>query len=203
MSALVMIPGQGRRLVLTERLVEAGLVLIRERRCSARRQWRRAVGCPQNGLLILTPGPASDPDQELCRHPIADTFINVDGRWWFTSHPKIPSRTASMNDRYPIHYRLRRYPTSKRTVWSSAVATPNTGTLGVFKPRPALSQKLGTLISKLTHETIGVDVSPHLFRTAGASTAPSMGAITRTSPARFSITEISASPRTLQSCNDF
>ena len=30
---------------------------------------------------------------------------------------------------------------------------------------------LGTLISKITREAIGVDVSPHLFRTAGASTA--------------------------------
>ncbi len=32
-------------------------------------------------------------------------------------------------------------------------------------------KNLGTLISKLTLETIGVDVSPHLFRTAAASTA--------------------------------
>ena len=34
-----------------------------------------------------------------------------------------------------------------------------------------MTKNLGTLISKLSHETIGVDVSPHLFRTAGASTA--------------------------------
>jgi site-specific recombinase XerD len=32
------------------------------------------------------------------------------------------------------------------------------------------AKNLGTLISKLTLETIGVDVSPHLFRTAAAST---------------------------------
>jgi integrase len=31
------------------------------------------------------------------------------------------------------------------------------------------------LISKITRETIGVDVSPHLFRTAGASTAAVYG----------------------------
>lgn len=36
-------------------------------------------------------------------------------------------------------------------------------------------QNLGTLISKLTRETIGVDVSPHLLRTAGASTAAVYG----------------------------
>jgi integrase len=32
-------------------------------------------------------------------------------------------------------------------------------------------KNLGTLISKITLETVGVDVSPHLFRTAGASTS--------------------------------
>jgi len=37
------------------------------------------------------------------------------------------------------------------------------------------TKNLGTLISKLTHETIGIDVSPHLFRTAGASTAAVYG----------------------------
>jgi NAD(P)-dependent dehydrogenase (short-subunit alcohol dehydrogenase family) len=34
---------------------------------------------------------------------------------------------------------------------------------------------LGTLISKITREAIGVDVSPHLFRAAGASTAAAYG----------------------------
>ena len=37
------------------------------------------------------------------------------------------------------------------------------------------AKNLGTLISKLTRETIGIDVSPHLFRTAGASTAAVYG----------------------------
>jgi len=41
--------------------------------------------------------------------------------------------------------------------------------------RQLTTKNLGTLISKLTRETIGVDVSPHLFRTAGASTAALYG----------------------------
>ena len=36
-------------------------------------------------------------------------------------------------------------------------------------------KNLGTLISKITRETVGVDVSPHLFRTAAASTAAIYG----------------------------
>ena len=37
------------------------------------------------------------------------------------------------------------------------------------------TKNLGTLISKITFATIGVDVSPHLFRTAAASTAGAYG----------------------------
>lgn len=41
--------------------------------------------------------------------------------------------------------------------------------------RQLTTKNLGTLISKLTRETIGVDISPHLFRTADASTAALYG----------------------------
>jgi integrase len=37
------------------------------------------------------------------------------------------------------------------------------------------TKNLGTLVSKITLETLGVDVSPHLFRTAAASTAAAYG----------------------------
>jgi len=40
------------------------------------------------------------------------------------------------------------------------------------------TKNLGTLISKITLETLGVDVSPHLFRTAAASTAAAYGSHT-------------------------
>jgi integrase len=36
-------------------------------------------------------------------------------------------------------------------------------------------KNLGTLISKITLRTLGVDVSPHLFRTAAATTAAAHG----------------------------
>ena len=39
-------------------------------------------------------------------------------------------------------------------------------------------KNLGTLISKITLRTLGVDVSPHLFRTAGATTAATYGSNT-------------------------
>jgi site-specific recombinase XerD len=41
--------------------------------------------------------------------------------------------------------------------------------------RPITPKNLGILISKITLETLGVDVSPHLFRTPAASTAAAYG----------------------------
>ena len=41
--------------------------------------------------------------------------------------------------------------------------------------RRMTTKNLGTLISKITLEAIGVNVSPHLFRTAAASTAAGYG----------------------------
>jgi hypothetical protein len=38
-----------------------------------------------------------------------------------------------------------------------------------------LANNISTLVSKITLETIGVSASPHLFRTAGASTAAIYG----------------------------
>jgi integrase len=37
------------------------------------------------------------------------------------------------------------------------------------------TKNLGTLVSKITLETLGVDISPHLFRTAATSTAAAYG----------------------------
>jgi integrase len=44
--------------------------------------------------------------------------------------------------------------------------------------RRITTRNLGTLLSKITLETIGVSISPHLFRTAAASTAAGYGGST-------------------------
>lgn len=54
---------------------------------------------------------------------------------------------------------------------------PPTNALWIFSTtgRPMTTKNLGILIAKITLETLGVDVSPHLFRTAAASTAAAYG----------------------------
>ena len=164
------------RLVLTERLVEAGLTLIREAEMFGKTALARAIGV-RNGLLIALLALHPIRVKNFAALTIADTFVNVDGRWWLhipsddtKSHrvdqrqvPEFITDTVNsyINTHRPI---LCRGDTKQTALWVSST----TG-------RRLTTKNLGTLISKITREAIGVDVSPHLFRTAGASTAAVYG----------------------------
>ena len=85
--ALVMIPrSKADRLVLTERLVEAGLTLIREAEMFGKTALARAVGV-RNGLLIALLALHPIRIKNFAALTIADTFINIDGRWWLKRIP--------------------------------------------------------------------------------------------------------------------
>jgi integrase len=170
--ALQMMPrSKADRLVLTERLVEAGLTLIREAEMFGKTALARAKGV-RNGLIVAL----------LALHPIriknfgnliiTETFVNVGGRWWMhiasentKSHRvderQLPEFITGIVDSYVEKHRAVLCGSEEHAaLWVSSTTGQRLTT-----------KNLGTLISRLTRETIGVDVAPHLFRTAGASTA--------------------------------
>jgi integrase len=157
--ALTMAPrSKMDRLVLTERLVEAGLTLIQEAATFGKTALARAFGV-RNGLLIVLLALHPIRIKNFAALTIGDTFINVDGCWWL----HIPSDdmvNSYIETHRPVLCRGYEHP----SLWVSST----TG-------QQLTTKNLGTLISKLTRQTIGVDVSPHLFRTAGASTAAFYG----------------------------
>ena len=175
--ALVMEPrSKTDRLVLTERLVEAGLTLIQEAEMFGRTAHARALGV-RNGLLIALLALHPVRIKNFAALAITGTFINVEGRWWLRiptddtkSHRvdarQVPEFITEVLDKYINTHRpiLARGNEEQVALWISST----TG-------RRLTTKNLGTLISKLTLKTIGVDVSPHLFRTAGASTAAICG----------------------------
>jgi len=170
--ALVVVPrSKSARLVLTERLVEAGLTLIHESETFGKTALMRAKGV-RNGLLLVL----------LALHPIriknfaaltlANTFVKVGDRWWLhipaantksrrMDERQIPDFVTDVVDSYVAFHRA----VLCRGLEHPALWVSSTTGQGMT------TKNLGTLISKITRETIGVDVSPHLFRTAGASTA--------------------------------
>jgi integrase len=175
--ALVMIPrSKADRLVLTERLVEAGLTLIREAEMFGKTAFARAVGV-RNGLLIAL----------LALHPlrvknfaalmISETFVNIDGRWWLHV-PSDDTKSHRVDQRQVPEFItdiVNRYLETYRPVLCCSDAESLALWISSTTGRRLTTKNLGTLISKITRETIGVDVSPHLFRTAGASTAAVYG----------------------------
>jgi integrase len=126
----------------------------------------------RNGLMIAL----------LALHPlriknfgklrIEDTIKRIEGHWWLLIRVKetkthrlderrIPDFMTEIVDRYVEKYRpiLFGNKTCDATFWVSST-----------KGRQFTVKNMGTLISRITAQTLGVDVSPHLFRMAAAST---------------------------------
>ena len=175
--ALVMIPrSKADRLVLTERLVEAGLILIREAEMFGKTALARAVGV-RNGLLIALLALHPIRIKNFAALTIADTFINIEGRWWLHI-PSEDTKSRRVDERQVPEFitdTVNSYIETHRAVLCRGDAENLALWVSSTNGRQLTTKNLGTLISKLTRETIGVDVSPHLFRTAGASTAAVYG----------------------------
>lgn len=171
--ALVMQPrSKFDRLVSAPRLVEAGLTLVIEAQQLAKPDVLRARGI-RNGLMIALLAVCPIRLKNFAALALGTTFKEVDGRWWITlRRSATKSRRADercvpewLNDAIDLYLNQSRPallgskdPTD--ALWVSS----RTG-------RALTAKNLGTLISKITFQTVGVNVSPHLFRTSAASTA--------------------------------
>jgi integrase len=175
--ALVMIPrSKADRLVLSERLVEAGLILIREAEMFGKTAVARAVGV-RNGLLIVLLALHPIRIKNFAALAIADTFINTNGRWWLHI-PSGDTKSHRVDQRQVPEFitdAVNSYVKTHRAILCPGDAEHAALWVSSTTGRQLTTKNLGTLISKLTRETIGKDVSPHLFRTAGASTAAVYG----------------------------
>jgi integrase len=174
--ALTMISrSKTERLVLTERLVETGLTLIHEAETFGKTAHARAAGV-RNGLLIMLLALHPIRIKNFAALSIADTFLKVDGRWWLhipsddtkshrTDERQVPQFVTDLVNTYVEKHRP---ILTKRHEHAALWVSSTTG-------QRLTTKNLGTLISRITREAIGVDVSPHLFRAAGASTAAVYG----------------------------
>jgi integrase len=174
--AVVMQPrDKADRLVLSDRLVEAGLTLIQEAESFAKTPVERARGV-RNGLMValLALHPLRIKDFATLR--IGETIRRVEGQWWLIipvrqtkthrlDERRIPDFMTTIIDRYvEVHRPILSRNQSESAFWISST-----------RRRPLTVKSTGTLISKITLQTVGVDVSPHLFRAAAATLASIYG----------------------------
>jgi integrase len=109
---------------------------------------------------------------------IGHTFRELQGRWWIAL-PSTSTKSRRADERAVpalLNSVIHSYLSDARPVLlGSAPAADDALWISTTTRRQLTAKNLGTLISKITLYTIGVDVSPHLFRTAAASMAAAYG----------------------------
>jgi integrase len=172
--ALVAVPrSKFDRVVLSEVLVEAGLTLMHEAELS-RNMTKLARACEvRNGLMmsLLAFGPIRL--KNFATLEIGRSFVKIHGTWWIAlSASETKEKRA---DERPIHELLTplidRYLAHYRPVLARSGNPPPVLWLSAKNGLPITTGQVARAINMTTLSTVGVAVSPHLFRTAAASSA--------------------------------
>ena len=172
--ALVMQPrSKIRRLVSTEVLIEAGITLMQEAASATHRSALARAQEFRDGLMVALLAVCPIRLKNFAALEIGRTFVQVKDSWWIVlsaSETKerraderpVPDFLTEWIDRYVRDYRpvLARTNDAATAMWLSS----NGG-------QPLVYPTVERIISRTTLATVGVDVSPHLFRAAAASTA--------------------------------
>ena len=162
------------RWVFTERLVGAGLTLCVEG-MEFSSQLRGTVGM-RNGLMVALLALCPIRPKNFAALEIGTTFKAIHGRWWINL-PSITTKNRRPDKRRVpecLNRYIEIYLTQARPVLLRSGSATNA--LWISKNgRPISRVRLCEMISKVTFETIGVSISPHLFRTCAASTAATYG----------------------------
>ena len=165
------------RLVLAEVLVEAGLTLIHEAEHS-RNMTELARACQfRNGLMVALLAFCPNRRKNFAALEIGRSFVKIQDRWWIVlSASETKEKRA---DERPVDELLtpviERYLGQYRPVLARSGNPPSALLLSANDGAPITDKSVARVIGMTTLSTVGVAVSPHLFRTSGASTVAAHG----------------------------
>jgi integrase len=161
------------RLVLTEVLIEAGLTLIAEAEANEGLTKLARARIVRNGLMIALLACCPVRLKNLAALEIGRSIVKVGADWWIVltgSETKearpderpVPDYLTQTIDCYIQTYRpiLARTDEVSNVLW----LTSDYG-------RPMTYASVGETVTETTRLTVGVNLSPHLFRAADATTA--------------------------------
>jgi hypothetical protein len=161
------------RIVFAERLVEAGLALMEAAKQSPQADFVRARKI-RNGLMLALLTICPTRRKNFAALEIGKTFKCVHGRWWVTIPPT--ETKSRRREEWPIPLWLNpcinRYLEEARAVLlTGSLQDTNALWISTKTRGPMTERKVGSLISHITKETLGIAISPHLFRVIAATTA--------------------------------
>jgi integrase len=172
--ALVMQPrSKFGRTVLTEVLVEAGLTLIHEATTNPHLNELARARQVRNGLMVALLAFCPNRLKNFAALEIGRSFVEIKGKWWIVLAAS-ETKEARPDER-PVDNLLKpvidRYLAEYRPMLARTDKPPSALWLSSNNGMPMSYSAVESVIKTTTAETIGIDVSPHLFRTAGVSTA--------------------------------
>jgi len=172
--ALVMRPrSKADRWVLTEVLVEAGLTLIEEAENSRKMSKLGQARQVRNGLMVAMLALHSIRLKNFAALAIGSNFVEIKGSWWIVLSASETKEGRPDERRVDdlIQPALDRYLKKHRPVLAGASRSDAALWLSSNEGRPMTYDGVARAITETTRSTTGVAVSPHLFRTAIASSA--------------------------------
>lgn len=160
------------RFVMTEALVEAGLTLICEAEdCPSMTNLARAYQV-RNGLMVALLAFCPIRRKNFAALEIGRSFVRIRGKWWIVLTASETKEKRA--DERPIDQLLTpaidRYLDQYRAVLARSHKPPPALWLSAQDGSPITDKQVADVIRMTTLSTVGVAVSPHLFRTSGAST---------------------------------
>ena len=176
--ALVMRPrSKFDRMVMTEVLVEAGLTLIHEAESSPNLTELARACQVRNGLMVALLALCPIRRKNFVALEIGRSFVQIHGTWWIVL--SAAETKENRPDERPIDELLTpvidRYLSQHRPVLARTDNPPSALWLSSTDGAPMSYVQVGGVIKATTLATVGVDVSPHLFRTSAASTVATRG----------------------------
>ena len=165
------------RMVLTEVLVEAGLTLIHEAEISPHLTELARACQVRNGLMVALLAFCPIRRKNFAALEIGRSFVEIHGTWWIVLSAS--ETKENRPDERPVNELLTpiidRYLRQYRPVLARTDSPPPALWLSSNDGAPISDKQVAGVIRRTTLATVGVEVSPHLFRTSGASTAATRG----------------------------
>jgi hypothetical protein len=172
--ALVMQPrSKFDRLVYSNVLLEAGMTLMAEAESATRRSTLACARQFRNGLMVALKALHPIRLKNFAALEIGRSFKKVNNSWWIVLSAS--ETKEKREDERPLDPCLSpwvvRYLNVHRPVLARTDDAPASLWLSSNDGSAMTYLAVEKVISKTTLATVGIDISPHLFRTAGASTA--------------------------------
>ena len=171
--------------VAPERLVEAGLTLIREAERDMKANWLNRALVVRNGLMVAMLAFCPVRLRNFAALTIGQSFLRQDGEWWF----RLEDTKSGRPDHRPVDRLLTSYIEAYLNVYRPVLLAQSPHRLDTTveltdfhaaevsalwlgrRGSPLSYNAVERLITETTRMTIGVAVNPHRFRASGASSA--------------------------------